>query len=200
MKKYLIPVLIVFLAIGLIFTYITGSSFAASGGNDKYSDNTIKVTANTGTLENIYLSRLPGKERVQLVVTKQPFIDVSNKVSGSYLIKLEDMIVPGKLCRTLGEGELNNIISVVPSHKLVNGKNWVFLNIAINKVVPYSIRQEDQNVFIDFNVSSLEKQKASTAKKAVTHKKDFGKTAGIDYAGKDEPLNVPVVKDKEKKP
>ena len=200
MKKYLIPVLIVFLAIGLIFTYVTGSSFAASGENDKYSNNTIKVTANTGTLENIYLSRLPGKERVQLVVSKQPFIDVSNKVSGSYLIKLEDMIIPGKLCRTLGEGELNNIISVVPSHKLVKGKNWVFLNIAINKVVPYSIRQEDQNVFIDFNVSSLEKQKAGTAKKAVTRKKDFGKTAGIDYAGKDEPLNVPVVKEKEKKP
>ena len=200
MKKYLFPVLIVFLAGALIFTYITGSSFAASSQDDKNSENTIKVTANTGTLENIYLSKLPGKERVQLVVSKQPFIDVSNKVSGSYLIKLEDMIIPSKLCRTLGEGELNNIINVVPSHKLVKGKNWVFLNIAINKVVPYSIRQEDQSVFIDFNVSSLEKQRASAVKKAVTRKKDFGKTAGIEYAGKDEPLNVPVAREKEKKP
>ena len=197
MKKYLIPVLIVFLAITLIFTYITGSSFAAS---DKYSENTIKVTANTGTLENIYLSRLPGKERVQLIVSKQPFIDVSNKVSGSYLIKLEDMIVPSKLCRTLGEGELHNIIHVVPSHKLVKGKNWVFLNIAINKVVPYSIRQEDQNIFIDFNVSSLEKQKTGAVKKAVTRKKDFAKVSGADSWGNDEPLNVPGVKEKEKKP
>ncbi|MGB5217900.1 MAG: secretin and TonB N-terminal domain-containing protein [Smithella sp.] len=200
MKKYLIPVLIVFLAITLIFTYITGRSFAASSQDYKNSENTIKVTANTGTVENIYLSRLPGKERVQLVVSKQPFIDVSNKVSGSYLIKLEDMIVPIKLCRTLGEGELHNIINVVPSHKLVKGKNWVFLNIAINKVVPYSIRQEDQNVFIDFNVSSLEKQKTGAVKKAVTRKKDFAKVSGADSWGNDEPLNVPGVKEKEKKP
>jgi type IV pilus assembly protein PilQ len=199
MKKYLIPVLIVFLAITLIFTYITGRSFAASN-DDKNSENTIKVTANTGTLENIYLSKLPGKERVHLIVSKQPFIDVSNKVSGSYLIKLEDMMIPGKLRRTFGEGELQNIINVVPSHKLVKGKNWVFLNIAINKVVPYSIRQEDQNVFIDFNVSSLEKQKTAAVKKAVPRKKDFAKGSGTDSWGSEEPLNVPGVKEKEKKP
>ncbi len=196
MKKYLIPLLTVFLATTLIFTYISGSSVAASLEEDKSSENTIKVTANTGTLENILLSRLPGKERVQLVVTKQPFIDVSNKISGSYLIKLEDMILPGKLSRTLGEGELNNIISVVPSHKLVKGKNWVYLNISINKVVPYSIRQEDQNVFIDFNVSSLEKQKTGVVKKAVTRKKDLSKVKSADIPVKDEPLKIPAIKEK----
>ena len=203
MKKYLIPIFIVFLGMAWIFTYITGNSFAASTADDKTSEDTITVTANTGTLENIFLSKLPGKERVQLVVSKQPVIDVSNKVSVSYLIKLEDMLVPAKLCRSLGEGELSNIINVVPSRKLIKGKNWVYLNIAINKVVPYSIKQEDKNVFIDFDIASLEKQKTTVSKKTATRKKDLAKVSAEkeknDNVSKDETLNVPVIKEKEKK-
>jgi len=38
MKKYLIPILIVFLAMAWIFAYITGNSFAASTADDKASE------------------------------------------------------------------------------------------------------------------------------------------------------------------
>jgi len=102
---------------------------------------------------------MPGKERIYLVVSKQPYIEVKSKIVGSYLIKLENTLLPPHLARALGEGELNNIISVTPSQETVKDKKWVYLNIAANKIVPYSIRQEDNNILIDFNVSGLPEQK-----------------------------------------
>jgi len=202
MKKYLSKIFIIFAIIAGIFIYVAENSFSAPAADVKDSENTITATANTGTLENIYLAKLPGKERIQLVVSRQPVIDVKSKVSGSYLVKLEDMVVPENLCRSLGEGELINIINVVPSQQLVNGKNWVYLNIAIKKVVPYSIRQEGQNVFIDFNVPSLEDKKTSVTGKVLGKKKSIAKISAeqetIDDVKKDEEP-APVKKDTDKK-
>ncbi|MGD0279975.1 MAG: secretin and TonB N-terminal domain-containing protein [Smithella sp.] len=165
MKKYLSGIFIVFVIIAWIFTYITGNSFAASTeDNNKAPESKTEVpavSANEGNLENVLFAKLPGKERIHLVVSKQSSVDVKSKVNGSYLIKLEDMLVPENLCRSLGEGELNNIVSVIPSQQLIKGKHWVYLNIAVNKIVPYSIRQEGPNVLIDFNVSGLQEKKAS---------------------------------------
>jgi type IV pilus assembly protein PilQ len=155
MRKFLSKTFVVFIAIAWILTYMTGASFAQVSEGKEAS----AVTGETGNLENVLLAKLPGKERIHLVVSKQPFIDVKSKVNGSYLIKLENMLLPPYLSRPFGEGELTNIISVIPSQEVVNGKQWVYLNIAINKVVPYSIRQEANNVLIDFNVAGLEEKK-----------------------------------------
>jgi len=169
----------------LDFTYITGYSFAAGtdDSNKAPENKTEAIVSNDGNLENVLFAKLLGKERIHLVVSRQPSIDVKSKVNGSYLIKLEDMLVPENLCRLLGEGELNNIISVNPSQQLIKGKHWVYLNIVANNVVPYSIRQEGQNVFIDFNVSGLEEKKAVDSQKAATVKKVVAKinaeTAGM---------------------
>jgi len=201
MKQYLSKIFIVFVIIAGVFTYNAENSFSAPTADDKASENKVAVTANTGTLENIYLAKLPGKERIQLVVSKQPVIDVKDKVNGSYLIKLEDMIVPESLCRSLGDGELNNIINVVPSQQLIKGKNWVYLNIAINKVVPYSIRQEGQDVFIDFNVPGQEEEKTAVSSKTVGKKKVIAKVSAekekIDNVKKDAGP-APVKKDADK--
>jgi len=172
MKKYLSRIFIVFVIIAWIVTYITGYSFAApTADNNKAPENKTEAnTANLGNLENVLFAKSPGKERVQLVVSKQPLVDVKSKVNGSYLIKLEDMRVPENLRRFLGEGELNNIISVLPSQQVIKGKNWVYLNITANKIVPYSIRQEGPNVLIDFNVSALEEKKISASPKIATKK------------------------------
>jgi len=172
MKKYLSRIFIVFVTIAWMVTCITGYSFAAStADNDKAPENKTEAnTANLGNLENVLFAKSPGKERVQLVVSKQPLVDVKSKVNGSYLIKLEDMRVPENLRRSLGEGELNNIISVLPSQQVIKGKNWVYLNITANKIVPYSIRQEGPNVLIDFNVSALEEKKISASPKIATKK------------------------------
>ena len=178
MKKYLPKIFLVFIIIVWIFTYISGDSLAAeTADKNKAPENkTEAVVANVGHLENVLLAKLPGKERIQLVVSQQPVIDVKSKINGSFLIKLENMLVPESLCRPLGEGELNNIISVTPSQQLIKGKQWVYLTIDIKKIVPYAIRQEGQNLFIDFNVSSLVEKKASASSKKTGKEKSGRKS------------------------
>lgn len=121
----------------------------------------VKNTEDTpASVENILFAKLPGKERIHIVVSKQPYIEVKSKVVGSYLIKMENTSLPAHLARSLGEGELNNITSVTPYQEIVNNKKWVYLNIVANKIVPYSIRKEGNNVLIDFNVSDLPEKKS----------------------------------------
>ena len=179
MKKYLSKIFLVFIIIVWTFTYISGDSLAAeTADKNKAPENkTEAVVANVGHLENVLLAKLPGKERIQLVVSQQPVIDVKSKINGSFLIKLENMSVPESLCRPLGEGELNNIISVTPSQQLIKGKQWVYLTIDIKKIVPYAIRQEGQNLLIDFNVSSLVEKKASDSPKITAMKKVVAKVS-----------------------
>jgi len=198
MKKYLPKIFLVFIIIGT-FTYISGYSLAAeTADKNKAPENkTEAVLDNAGQLENVLLAKLPGKERIQLVVSQQPVIDVKSKVNGSFLIKLENMSVPESLCRSLGEGELNNVISVTPSQQLIKGKQWVYLAIDIKKIVPYAIRQEGQNLFIDFNVSSLVEKKARYSQKRIAKKKVFAKVSAkaakrSDDIAKDEARVTPV--------
>ena len=199
MKKYLSKIFLVFIILIWIFTYISGISLAAeTADNNKAPENkTEAVVDNAGHLENILLAKLPGKERIQLVVSQQPVIDVKSKINGNFLIKLENMMVPESLCRSLGEGELNNVISVTPSQQLINGKQWVYLTIDIKKIVPYAIRQEGQNLFIDFNVSSLVEKKARYSPKRIATKKVTAKVSAetaknSDDITKDEARVTPV--------
>lgn len=195
MKKYFPKIFIALVIIAWIFTYIMGNPIAALSEDDKTSENKTNESAvSAGMLKNILLAKLPGKERVHLVVSKQPVIDVKNKDNGSYLIKLEDFDVPESLCRPLGEGELSNIISVVPSRQLIKGKSWVYLTIYPHEVVPYSIRREGEDVLIDFNVSDMEAKKvnaqSSAPKKSVA--KISAKPGKFENIDKDEALDLPV--------
>ena len=201
MKKYLPNKLLIFIIIIWIFTCVSGASLAAETTDEnKAPENKAEdVVANVGHLENVLLAKLPGKERIQLVVSQQPVIDVKSKINGSFLIKLENMMVPENLCRPLGEGELNNIISVTPSQQLIKGKQWVYLTIDIKKIVPYAIRQEGQNLFIDFNVSGLGKKKTSASSKITAKKKVIAKVSAetakkTDDIAESEEANVKPIK------
>ncbi|PKN75543.1 MAG: hypothetical protein CVU52_05955, partial [Deltaproteobacteria bacterium HGW-Deltaproteobacteria-10] len=167
MKKYLSKTFLVFTITIWIFTYIAGVSFAAetTDKNKASEDKSAAVVANVGNLENVLLEKLSGKERIHLVVSQKPVIDMRSKNNGSYLIKLENMTVPERLCRPLGEGELNNIISVTPSQQLIKGKRWVYLTVDIKKIVPFAIKQEGQNLYIDFNIASLLEKKDNDSQK-----------------------------------
>ena len=188
MKKYLPKIFLVFIIIIWTFTYISGASLAeeTADKNKAPENNTEAVVANAGNLENVLFAKLSGKERIHLVVSQQPVIDVKSKINGSYLIKLENMLVPENLCRPLGEGELNNIISVTPSQQLIKGKQWVYLTIDIKKIVPYAIRQEGQNLLIDFNVSSLVEKKISNSPKITAKKKVVAKVRAETAKNRDD--------------
>ena len=206
MKKYLSKTFLVFTITIWIFTYIAGVSFAAetTDKNKTYEDKSAAVVANVGNLENVLLEKLPGKERLHLVVSQKPVIDMRSKNNGSYLIKLENMTVSENLCRPLGEGELNNIISVTPSQQLIKGKRWVYLTVDIKKIVPFAIKQEGQDLFIDFNIASLLEKKDSDSQKikgktlVTTGKKARAKvsaeTVTSSYVKKDDETEVTPVK------
>jgi type IV pilus assembly protein PilQ len=202
MKKYLPKIFLVFIIIIWTFIYISGVALAAetTDNNKVPEENKPEAAlANIGHLENVLLAKLPGKERIQLIVSQQPVIDIKNKINGSFLIKLENMMAPENLCRSLGEGELNNIISVTPSQQLIKGKQWVYLTVDIKKLVPYAVRQEGQNLFIDFNVSSLVKKKTSDAQKTAATKKVIAKVSAetakkTDDIAENEESNVKTFK------
>ena len=188
MKKYLPKKFLIFIIIIWTFTYISGASLAAETAdkNKAPENNTEAVVANVGNLENVLFVKLSGKERVHLVVSQQPVIDVKSKINGNFLIKLENMSVPENLCRPLGEGELNNIISVTPSQQFIKGKQWVYLTIDIKKIVPYAIRQEGQNLLIDFNVSGLVEKKTDASSKITAKKKAVAKISAETAKNRDD--------------
>jgi type IV pilus assembly protein PilQ len=106
-------------------------------------------------LEGVLFEKLPGKERISLVVSQQPEIKAEGQTNGSLLVRLEDTVAAENLRRSLGEGQLNNILRVTPSQQKVNGKQWTNLMIDIRELVPYSIKKEGKNILIDFNVAGL---------------------------------------------
>ncbi len=162
MKKYLSKTFFLLLIIFWVFTYITEASFAAeTADKNQATDDTAEATvAKVGYLENVLLEKSSGKERINLIVSQQPTINVETQTNGGLLIKLENMFAPENMRHQFGEGELNNILYVTPVQQLVNGKQWLYLSVNIKEIVPYSIKQEGQSVLIDFNVSGLPEKKS----------------------------------------
>ena len=183
MKKYLariIPVFIVF----WIFVYNPGISPSAGTADQGNTPDKKSETADTkpGYLENILFEKLSGKERINLVVSQQPVDIVSTQTDGSLLVKLENMFAPDNLRGSQGEGELVNIVRVQPLQQLINGKQFIYLTIDLKENVPYAIKQEGKNIFIDFNIASLVGKKPVESlaakgknKKAAAKKKDVEK-------------------------
>jgi type IV pilus assembly protein PilQ len=108
-----------------------------------------------GYLENITLDRINGKERLTIALSKQSVVAIESIGGNDLLVKMTKVFVPEELKRTLGEGKLSNIVSVVPSQKTVDGEQWALITIALRERVPYKVNQEGQNVLIDFDVRNL---------------------------------------------
>jgi type IV pilus assembly protein PilQ len=80
------------------------------------------------------------------------------------LVKLEHIFVPENLRRAFGENELSNISRVTPVQQSIARKQWAYLTIDIKEAVPYAIKQEGKNIYIDFNVSALPEKKSRVSK------------------------------------
>jgi type IV pilus assembly protein PilQ len=183
MKKYLSRIIPAFIVLW-IFVYNPGISLSAENPDQRNTPDkkTETVTVKVGYLENILFEKLPGKERIHLVVSQQPVINVSTPAEGSLLIKLENMFAPDNLRGSLGDGKLVNIVRVQPQQQLFDGKQFIYLTVYLKENVPYAIRQEENNVFIDFNVSILAEKKPVESliaegknKKAAAKKKNVEK-------------------------
>lgn len=121
----------------------------------------MSIAAETGYLENVILEKLPGKERIKLIVSAQPTaINVESQTNGNLVFKLEDMLVPENLRHSFGENGLDNISRVaLPLQQSPEGKQSAYLSVNIKEIVPYVVKQEGKNIYIDFNVSDLPEKK-----------------------------------------
>ena len=121
------------------------------------SDSQAPQTAvNVGYLENIAVeSPMPGKERIVISVSKLFGASVESQPGKALLVKLENTFVPQDLRRPFGEGTMRNLLRVMPAQKALDGKQWAYVTIDLKERVPHSVRQEGQNVLIDFNVAGL---------------------------------------------
>jgi type IV pilus assembly protein PilQ len=190
MKKYLMKALLVIFMTVVCFPAWAFAQETASGEDqgqqavskeNQAPEAAVKKTPEgPAGIENILFAKLPGKERIHIVVSRQPYIEVKSKVVGSYQIKMKNVSLPPHLARLLGEGELNNITGVTPYQEIVDNEPWVYLNISANKIVPYSIRQEGNNILVDFNVAGLEEKKS----KAPVAKVSAAGSAGEEAADK----------------
>ena len=183
MKKYLSRIIPVFIVL-CVFVYNPGISPSVENTDQGNTPDQNNMTADTkvGYLENVLFEKLPGKERINLVVSQQSVINVSTQTDGSLLIKLENMFVPDNLRGSLGDGELVNVVRVQPRQQLFDGKQFIYLTVYLKENVPYAIRQEGENIFIDFYISSLGEKKPVDSlvaqgkkKKAAAKKKDVEK-------------------------
>lgn len=121
-----------------------------------------------GSLQNIGFERLQGKERVVLMLSRLSGALAEDQPGNTVLIKIDDFTVPKKLQRPLGEGELDNLIRVVPAQKTEAGRQQATIRMELNKAVPYRIGQEGPNIIIDFNVASLPVKAASGSRIAAS--------------------------------
>ena len=180
-----------------IFLYLPfGVATGLSADQNKVS-NAKKETASVGYLENILFEKLPGRERVSLVVSQQPVVaPPSIQADNSLLIKLGNMFAPDNMRETLGGGQLLNVTGARAQQQTAAGKQWVNLRIGLRENVPYSIRQEGKVVIIDFNISGIE------AKLKAESQKDVAKTretlADDDVIG-DTETRKPARRDASKK-
>ena len=148
------------------------------------------VVAETGYLENVIVEKLPGKERIALVVSVQPAVSVESKTDGSLLVKLEDMFVPENLRRSFGEKALDNISRVIPVQQSLEGKQWAYLTVDIKESVPYAVKQEGKIIYIDFNVSALPENKTLVSTALSNSVPSYKKDAAKKYTDKIVSLDI----------
>ena len=132
-----------------------------------------------GYLEGIAFDRINGKERLTIVLSKQSAVAIESIGGKDLLVKITKVFVPEELKRTIGEGKLSNIISVVPSQKTVDGEQWALITIALRERVPYKVNQKGQNVLIDFDVRSLAARTPVVEQSAPNVLKEWQKAAEV---------------------
>ncbi|MHB8827989.1 MAG: type IV pilus secretin PilQ [Syntrophales bacterium] len=115
-------------------------------------------TPDAGYLENISFEKLSGKERIKFSLSRHSAVIVERADSdaGSAIaVRIENIFVPEGLRRSLGEAALSNVIRATPVQKSNKESLWAIVTIEMRQKAPFSIREEGNNVIVDFNVASL---------------------------------------------
>jgi len=137
------------------FLLQTGGAGAAAKANPSK-----KLDA--GYLENISFEKLSGKERVKISLSRPSAVIVERADSGmdkqvgsAVVVRIDNLFVPEGLRRSLGEAALSNVIRATPVQKSNQESLWAIVTLEMRQKAPFSIREEGNDVIVDFNVASL---------------------------------------------
>jgi type IV pilus assembly protein PilQ len=109
-----------------------------------------------GYLEKIAFEKPAGKERVIFSLSKQSGVTVENQPANALLVRLENLFIPEGLRRPLEDPSLTNVLRVTPVQQTAEGRSWGLATIELRQKVPYTVRQEGLQVFVDFTTASSE--------------------------------------------
>ncbi len=115
-------------------------------------------TPDAGYLENISFEKLPGKERIKFSLSRHSaaVVERADSDAGSAIaVRIDNLFVPEGLRRSLGEAALSNVIRATPVQKSNQESLWAIVTIEMRQKAPFSIREEGNNVIVDFNVAAL---------------------------------------------
>ncbi len=161
MKKYVFGIVSLFIIFG-IFAYLPARGSAAEeSASGQTVDKSAAAAEKVGYLENVLFEKLPGKERVNVIISQTSPVQVLRNADGSVQVRISNLFVPESLRRTF-EGSLANVQAVRPVQLTENGKQTASLTIDVLESVPYSVRQEGKSVLIDFSMSDVVKSVSSS--------------------------------------
>ncbi len=136
-------------------------------------DGAVALAGDAGNLENITLDQVKGRERVTFIATKISKFKVDEEPGNAVLLKMENLQVPELLLRPFCDDAMINIRQVIAEQRTIKDVPWVYATVDLQKPVPYSVRQEGQNVIVDFNVATLGETEKSAMMKKVAQAKAF---------------------------
>ncbi len=94
MKKTLSKIIPAFIFLW-IFLFASSGVVAGAGADSNKAAAVTNETASVGYLENVLFEKLPGRERVSLVVSRQPALSPpSLQPDSSLLVRLENLFAP----------------------------------------------------------------------------------------------------------
>lgn len=133
-----------------------------------------------GYLEGITFESMGEKERITVLLSKASGFDVARDSGKSVVLKLNDTIVPETLRQKQGEGRLRNVRFILPEQRITNGAQWVHIQITLEHMVPFRIKEDVLGYIVDFDVSTLSSnavipsvQKVTAAEKKASAMKTF---------------------------
>jgi type IV pilus assembly protein PilQ len=145
------------LIIVVIFLGFGEAGVVRGAPSDSAREETTRVTSTeTGYLENILFEKLPGRERVVLMLSRQSGAVAVDQGGKTVTVKVDNLFVPNDLRRAMGEGALDNLIRVAPAQQQApGGKPQAHIGLELRNRVPYSVRQDGHHVIVEFNVAAL---------------------------------------------
>ncbi len=138
----------------LFFGYNLSAAAAPAPGEQAAPGKEVKADSPTGYLEDILFEKSPGRERVVLVLSRQAGAQIDSKTETSLQVRLPNTFVPEELRKPLGQGSLSNVLRALPSQQTEAGKPLTLIAIDLQQRRTYLVKQEGNNVVIDFHVGA----------------------------------------------